>query len=58
MADILRMTREQYENDIRSAMETAWDEGFDKGFYDPLAGRTPQRDACESNAENPYSVIP
>lgn len=30
----------------------AWDKGFDRGFYDPLAGR--DRDASESRAANPY----
>lgn len=30
----------------------AWDEGFDRGFYDPLAGS--DKDASESLAVNPY----
>ena len=30
----------------------AWDEGFTRGFYDPLAGA--DRDASESDAANPY----
>jgi hypothetical protein len=30
----------------------AWDRGFDRGFYDPLAGR--DRDASESAAFNPF----
>lgn len=32
--------------------EDAWDEGFDRGFYDPLAGS--DKDASESGAKNPY----
>jgi len=30
----------------------AWDEGFDRGFYDPLAGSS--KDASESVVANPY----
>lgn len=31
----------------------AWEAGFERGFYDPLAGST--RDASESAASNPYA---
>jgi hypothetical protein len=50
-----------HRNDIaRAALEAAapymlaaaWGEGFDRGFYDPLAGRG--RDASESAVTNPY----
>lgn len=33
-------------------MAQAWEEGFDRGFYDPLAGG--DRDASESLARNPW----
>jgi hypothetical protein len=33
-------------------MAAAWEEGFDKGFYDPKAGS--YWDASESTATNPY----
>lgn len=35
----------------------AWTEGFDRGFYDPLAGHGEcGRDASESAAVNPYDA--
>ena len=37
---------------VADAKAEAWDEGFDRGFYDPLAGS--DRDASESLAHNPY----
>lgn len=41
---------------IRQAKAEAWDEGFDRGFYDPLAGDGQSgRDASESAAKNPYA---
>jgi hypothetical protein len=57
-------TRERFQGlaraDALTALEAAaphiaaeaWDRGFDRGFYDPLAGR--DRDASESAASNPY----
>jgi len=43
----------------RAASEKAWDEGFTRGFYDPLAGHGMSgRDASESAARNPYEVTP
>jgi hypothetical protein len=49
-----------FEYNLRASLEAAaphiaaqaWDRGFDRGFYDPLAGR--DRDASESAASNPY----
>lgn len=37
---------------VEAVTAEVWDEGFDRGFYDPLAGST--RDASESLAINPY----
>lgn len=36
------------------AKAAAWDEGFNRGFYDSLAGA--DRDASESAAVNPYEA--
>jgi len=43
------------EAEMREAQAVAWDEGFDRGFYDPLAGS--DRDASESLARNPYRAV-
>jgi hypothetical protein len=41
---------------LRAHAERAWTEGFDRGFYDPLAGHGAiGRDASESAATNPYA---
>lgn len=40
----------------REIGETAWDEGFSKGFYEGSSGRwTPASDASEPDIDNPYS---
>ncbi len=36
----------------RADMARAWEEGFDRGFYDPLSGGG--RDASETSTVNPY----
>ena len=42
---------------VREHTERAWDEGFDRGFYDPLAGHgATGHDASESLARNPYAA--
>jgi len=39
---------------VARAKAEAWDEGFSRGFYDPLAGSA--KDASESRARNPYET--
>jgi hypothetical protein len=53
-ADLMTMTRAQYERDIAEAKAAAWDEGFTRGFGDVLAGGS--HDASESAAVNPYEA--
>lgn len=46
---------EKLQRIIRAVQAQAWTEGFDRGFYDPLAGHgSTGRDASESAAVNPH----
>lgn len=51
-ADYMERTRLALEAATPHLLSGAWDEGFDRGFYDPLAGR--DRDPSESRTPNPY----
>ena len=48
LLELVEIEREQH----AAALARVWDEGFTRGFYDPLAGGP--RDASESAATNPY----
>lgn len=41
-----------FDSQLNEAKAQAWDDGFTRGFYDPLAGA--DGDASESGAANPY----
>ena len=47
-----RIQAEEFDSLLREVRANAWDEGFTRGSYDPLAGA--DRDASESDAANPY----